>query len=358
MKFVKSLVLGAVLTCGLFGATSLAQDGEPIVIDEVVAQVNDSVITLSRVKREMKNAVDQLVQRGKTPEEARREVDASQSELIANLINEEMLVQKGKETGAGEDAEAEVNQRFESIRREQGIRTIAELEDQMRKSGLDPTEIRNGLRKQFIRQAVLQSEVNRRLYFSFSKDELLKYYEANKTKFKKPETVSLSEIFLSYAGRDKASVDAKAAELVAQLRGGADFTAFVKANSERPNASQTNGKIDTFVVSELNEDIAKVTKNVKAGSYAEPFVTEEGVILLRVDERTAGSDTPEFNENAARQMLLAERAPNEQKKYMTDLRKDSYIKISPNYRDSVAAILYREDKPTGGAALTTNKNDK
>ena len=57
-----------------------AQETETKVIDEVVAQVNDSVITLSRVKREAKSVVDSYVEQGKKRDEAQRLVDEKQGE--------------------------------------------------------------------------------------------------------------------------------------------------------------------------------------------------------------------------------------------------------------------------------------
>ena len=60
-----SLVLAFTIfaALGIFG-----QETQVRVVDEVVAQVNDGVITLSKVKRESKSIVDTWVQEGKTRE--------------------------------------------------------------------------------------------------------------------------------------------------------------------------------------------------------------------------------------------------------------------------------------------------
>ncbi|HLM60292.1 MAG TPA: hypothetical protein VK308_05795, partial [Pyrinomonadaceae bacterium] len=58
-----------------------AQETEAKVVDEVVAQVNEGVITLSQIKREMKDAIDSLVKEGKTPEQAKTEIEGKQGEL-------------------------------------------------------------------------------------------------------------------------------------------------------------------------------------------------------------------------------------------------------------------------------------
>jgi parvulin-like peptidyl-prolyl isomerase len=57
---------------------------------------------------------------------------------------------------------------------------------------------------------------------------LKEYYESHKAKFTKPETITVSEIFLGFAGRDESAVHEKAKQLVADLRGGADFAKLAK----------------------------------------------------------------------------------------------------------------------------------
>jgi hypothetical protein len=84
-----------------------------------------------------------------------------------------------------------------------------------------------------MKQAVLQQEVDRRVYLGPSTADVKKYYDAHPDKFRTPETITMSEIYLSTNNKDDASVKARATELVAQLRAGADFTALASANSER-----------------------------------------------------------------------------------------------------------------------------
>ena len=95
MKQINSAIfLIAVLFLASF--STVAQESELKVVDEVVAQVNDGVITLSRVKREMNDVIDSYVQEGKkTRDQAKTEVESKQGEMIANIINEELLIQKG-----------------------------------------------------------------------------------------------------------------------------------------------------------------------------------------------------------------------------------------------------------------------
>src|SRR6266542_1668814 len=130
----------------LVPAPIFAQERELQVVDEVIAQINDDVITLSMLKRESKERIDTLRQSGMSQEEAAAEVAKRQPELIATLVNETLLMQKGKELDLANEVESEVNRRMLEVAKEQGIPTIEKLDAAMRESGVDPVATRQTLR--------------------------------------------------------------------------------------------------------------------------------------------------------------------------------------------------------------------
>ena len=325
-------------------ATTLAQEGELQVVDEVIAQVNDDVITLSMLRRESKERIEALKQGGMTEQQAADEVNKRQAELIATLVNEQLLMQRGKELDLSSEVEAEVNRRMLQVAKEQGITTVEKLDAAMRESGIDPTATRQTLRVEMMKQAMIQQEVDRKVFFGLTVDEVRKYFDAHPDKFRKPENVTLSEIFLSSAGKNEAEVKAKALQLVAQLRGGADFGAVAVANSERESngvrvAPETKGKVGTFEMPSLRDDIANTVKAVKVGGISEPLRSNDGYQIFRVDDRTAASTTATFNENQVREAITIERANSKRDEYLQNLRNEAYIKISENYRTAVAPLL-------------------
>jgi peptidyl-prolyl cis-trans isomerase SurA len=366
-KFV-SLALAGIFVFAILAfvpSSARAQEGELQVVDEVIAQINDDVITLSMLKRESKERIEALKQGGMTEQQATEEVSKKQAELIATLVNEQLLMQKGKELELSSDVEAEVNRRMLEVAKEQGITTIEKLDAAMRESGLDPVATRQTLRVEMMKQAVIQQEVDRKIFFGLTVDELKKYFDAHQDKFRKPESVTLSEIFLSSAGKNEAQVKARAIELVAQLRSGADFGALAAANSERESngvrtAPQNKGKVGAFEVPNLREDIAAAVKNVKAGGVSDPLRTNDGYQILRVDERTAASNVATFNENQVREAITIERTPKQREAYLQNLRDEAYIKISENYRAAVAPILKLAPEKTAenSGTSTTEKPEK
>lgn len=364
-KFISLAIAGTFVFAilALVPAQTLAQESELQVVDEVIAQINEDVITLSMLKRESKERVDTLRQSGMSPEAAAAEVAKRQPELIATLVNEALLLQKGKELDLAAEVEAEVNRRMLEVAKEQGITTIEKLDAAMRESGVDPVATRQTLRVEIMKQAVIQQEVDRKIFFGSTTDELKKYFQEHQEKFRKPESVTISEIFLSSAGKNEAEVKARALALVTQLRAGADFGVVAAANSEREvngvrTGAQNKGKVGTFEVPNLREDIGSAIKNVKVAGVSDPLRTNDGYQILRVDERTLGSSTATFNENQVREAITMERGEKRREEYLQGLRNEAYIKISDNYRAAVAPILKLAPEKTAENSGTSTSGTK
>ena len=359
MKYIFSTFFLLFITIFASFAVS-AQETETRVVDEVVAQVNEGVITLSRIKRESKMIVDDAVKNGKTREEAQKMVDEKQGEMIANLINEELLIQRAKELGLDSQVDAQVNERFVQIMKQYGLKNLDALYKSMEEQGVDPTEIREVWRKQAIRELVIQREVQSKEYWRPSSKELRDYYDKNRARFTKPETVSYSEIFLGFAGREEMATREKAKQLVAQLRGGADFAKVQKENSDPGVVTRGAGKVEKANVAEFGDLVGNAIKGRNVGEYTNPIEAPDlGMIILRIDGREQASSESHFDENAVRMAILAERAPAATKDFMTTLRQDSYIKIGETYRPLVSPILFadeRKEKPTAKAEESKTKN--
>jgi parvulin-like peptidyl-prolyl isomerase len=330
-------------------APALAQEeAPPAVLDEPVVQVNNDVIMLSMLKRENAEFREVLVkQRNMTPEQAEEEVSKKQPEIIFNLINEFLLLQKGKDMPRlPEDVEADVNREVLRVAKGAGLNSLEELDVAMRREGMSLADIKDTLRRQYTKQAVLQRDVDARVYFGLTDAELRKYYEANRQKF---VSVAISEIFLSLAGRSEAEVKAKAADLAARARAGTDFGELAAKNSERETdgvrvAEKTKGQhVDEtgkprwYLLSDVQPNVAAAVKDLKAGSVTDPIKTDEGYMILRVNERDDA-----FKENFVRGMITNERSEKEHEDYLRKLRQEAYIKPAANYVSVIQPLLDKD----------------
>ena len=326
------------------------EEAPPTVLDEPVAQVDNYVIMLSQLKRENNEFRDQLVkQRGLTAEQAEAEIQKRQPEIILNLINEALLVQKGKDMPhLPEEVESEVNREVLRVAKGSNIPTIEQLEEAMRQEGMILADVKETLRRQFMKQAVLQREVDAKIYYGLTDKELHDFYDKNRDKF---VSVTLSEVFLSLAGRSEDEVKAKAADLAKRARTGVSFEELVEKNSEHEPTKKTKGVLSEpdgkprwFLVSDLSKEVGAAVKDLKAGGISDPIKTDEGYMILRVNERDDS-----FKENFVRGMLTQERGEVEREKYLRNLRKEAYIKPADAYKDAVQPILDKDKQQTASA---------
>jgi parvulin-like peptidyl-prolyl isomerase len=362
---VRRAAFAASLLAALFLAPSAAvtvsaqEEGVPRVIDEVIAQVNADVITLSMLQKDMAEAAEGLrQQRGMTSQQATEEIGKRRNEIIVTLVNEQLLVQKGKEMGITEEVEAEVNRRMLDVAKREGLKSLAALEQAMRENNIDPAGVRNTMRAEIMKTWVLGREVDQKIFYGLTDSEVKAYYEANKEKFRKPETISLSEIFLSTVGKDPKEVRDRADKLVAQLRAGADFGALAMVQSERELdgkrvAPESKGKLGTYVMNDISkEEVASALRNLKAGGVTNPIETEGGIIILRVDERTPAGESS-FDENKVREAITVSRMEQERKNYLENLRRDAYIEIAKDYREGLMPLLKVEPQKSASTATPT-----
>jgi len=345
-------------------AAKAQEEGVAVVLDEPVVQVNNDVILLSTLKRENREFREVLVkQRGVSEQDADAQVAQKQAEIIFSLINESLVMQKGKDIPRmSDDIEAEVNREILRVANREGIKTIEDLEAAMRAEGVLLSDIRETLRRQYTQQAVLQREVDAKIYYGLTDAELRKYYDANRAKF---QSVTLSEIFLSLAGRSEAEVQAKAKNLVGLARGGSEFGELAVKNSERERggvrlAEKNKGRLEDedgkpkwFLIAELQTNISAGIKDLKAGGVSEPVKVDEGYLILRVNERDDA-----FKENQVRGALAQERIPKEREAYLRTLRSEAYIKPAQNYKDVIQPLIEKDKAETASKQEAQSKKPK
>ncbi|MGH9916095.1 MAG: peptidylprolyl isomerase, partial [Pyrinomonadaceae bacterium] len=304
-------------------------------------------------KREMKRTIDSFKEQGMSEQEATQKVNAKQADLIAALINELLLIQKGKDLNFTDDVEAEGNKRLLEIAKSENIKTIEELDKAMRAQQIDPADFRESLRTDIMKNLVFNREVDGKIFYSITPAEAKKYYDEHRDRF---SSVDLSEIFLNLAGKPEAEIKAKAEQIVKRLRTGEDFGTVAVATSERmgedgsPLAPKTKGKLGRVMVSNITKpNIAAAIRTLSKGSVTDPIRTDEGFLILHIDDRDDA-----FVDNQVREAITYEKAVKAREEYLQTLRSDAYVKVADNYKASVAPLLKLKETPE----VATPKSDK
>jgi peptidyl-prolyl cis-trans isomerase SurA len=310
-----------------------------VVVEDVVAHVNDLVISRSDVERAEQALAEEIQQSGATPAEAAER----QKNLLRDMIDKQLLLSRGKELGI--NADAEVIRRLDEIRKQNKLDTMEDLEKAARQQGVSFEDFKAGIRDSVITQLVVRDEVGRRLQMTQGQEQA--YYEAHKQEFLLPEQIKLSEILVpTPADANDAAIaqaQAKADGIETKLKAGESFEDLAKANSGGPTAAQ-GGDLGMYKRGALAKVLEDQTFNLKAGGWTAPIRTRQGFVILKVTEHQAAGVAPLKDvEPQIQEAMYTEAIQPALRTYLTKLREDAYIDIRAGYVDSGASP--RETKP-------------
>jgi peptidyl-prolyl cis-trans isomerase SurA len=306
------------------------------VVEEIVARVNNDIITRSQYQHEEKQLREEAQQQD--PTHVDEAVAQGEKDVLRGLIDRELLLEKGKELGIS--AETEVIKRLDEIRKQAKLDSMEDLEKAARAQGISFEDFKQNLRNEIITQKVIQQEVGP--HINLTTEEERKFYEKHKAELAHPEAVRLSEILIStdQAGADEqklAAAKAKAEEILKRIRAGASFADLAKKESSDPSGAQ-GGDLGYFERGKLAKQLEDVTFAMKKDGVSDVIRTRQGFVILEVtDHQMAG--TPTFNEaeDRVRDAMYMQKLQPALRQYLTKLREDAYIKITPGYVDSGAS---------------------
>ena len=118
--------------------------------------------------------------------------------------------------------------------------------------------------------------------------ELRKAYDANKDKYRTPERVKERHILVSTMNKPKeeqAKLEAKAADLLKQLRNGADFAELAKKNSDDPGSAQKGGDLDWVTRGQMVKPFEEASFALKPKEISNLVKTDYGFHIVQVMEK-------------------------------------------------------------------------
>ncbi len=313
------------------------------VIEEVIARVNNDIITRSELQRSKEEVRHELQQQFSDKADsmfAQREKD-----VLRDLIDQQLLLQKAKDKGL--TADTELIKRLDDMRKQMNLSSMEELEKAASEQGVSFEDFKQNLRNQLLTQMVIRNEVQPKI--QVTQEEEKKFYEEHQKDFEHPERVRLSEILVSTEKLEPgdqvglAAAERKAQQLLEQVRGGAAFDEVAKKNSDGPTAAQ-GGDLGYFKRGTLAKELEDKTFAMKAGDTSDVVRTKQGFLILKVTEHEQSGLPPlkDVEPQIADQLYYQKLQPA-LRDYLTKLREDAYIDIKPGYLDTGASP--NETKP-------------
>jgi peptidyl-prolyl cis-trans isomerase SurA len=335
-----SVLVTALLAGSANAQTRAAAPSSPYggtTVEDIIARVNDQIISSSDYERAQKELDQEARQRGASMQE----VSEAHKDLLRSLIDQQLWLSKGKELGV--TGETELVNRLNEIRKQYNLGSLEDLEKAAKEQGVSYEDFKANIRNGIITQEVMRDEVGR--HISITPGEAQRYFEEHKQDYVQQENVQLSEILIPTAAAGSTTEDpqrlaegeAKAKEVEAKLKAGADFSQLARTYSDGPTAA-TGGDLGQFKRGALAPVLEAQVFPLKAGEYTSPIRTKQGFVILKVMDHTPGG-VPQFKdvEQEVEQNYYMSKMEPAIREYLTKMRDDSYIEIKSGYVDTGAS---------------------
>jgi len=331
-----------------------AQSSKGTVIEEIVARVNNDAITLSDVQKADQALHEEIAHdcQGCPPEKMEEIYKNKQKDLLRDLIDQALLVERAKDMGIS--VETDVIKRLDEIRKQNTLGSMEELEKAVESQGLGWEDFKSQIRNTLLTQEVIRREVGS--HISIPTDAVKKYYDEHQKDFIRPEQIVLSEIFLSTEGKspeEMSSVEKKAEDLRNRVVKGEDFNEIAKHFSEGSTAKD-GGELGTFEHGQLSKQLEDIVFKMDKGQMTDVIQTKTGFEVLKVEAHfEAGLQPLDKVENEIMNRIYGQKMQPTMREYLGQLREQSYVMVKPGYTDSAAvpgASVIQEVAPTPDAA--------
>ena len=358
----------------LMAQTSPSAGQDDTVVEEIIARINNNIITradLRRSQEQLKNETSQQPEPAGSPSEAKER----EQDLLRDLIDQQLLLQKGEELGIS--ADTDLVKRLDELRKQMHAevpggpgeggsgpgrllgRLQTEPEEQHHHAARDqPGSGRAHQRVAAGDPAVLRPAQKRHGAAGTGSHERDPDFNSEqgggqgprKGRRRCPRLPSPEVV---------AAAQAKADKVYDLLKKGGKFDELAKQYSDGPTADQ-DGDLEYFKRGTLSKDLEERVFAMNAGSYSEPVRTNQGWVILKVTEhQTAGVPPLKEVEGRVQEQIYMTKMQPALRDYLTKLREDAYIDIKAGYVDTGASP--NETKPiytttaTEGSSKTKKK---
>src|ERR1700681_4547593 len=233
-------------------------------VEEIIARVNNEIITRSELDKARASAEEDAKQecQGKcTPEQLRADIEDRQKNTLRDLIDQSLLVQRGKDMGV--NVEPELIKRLDQLRQQNKIDSMEDLEKAVTAQGSNWEDFKNNIRNGLLTQRVISSEVGS--HISIGKEEISKYYDDHKKEFVRPEQVALREIEVTTEGKkdeELPELKKKCDTALKRVKDGEDFGEIAKRFSDSTTAKQ-GGFLGVYKRGELSKELEELVFKMK-----------------------------------------------------------------------------------------------
>jgi peptidyl-prolyl cis-trans isomerase SurA len=315
-------ILTGLALAGLLAAAAPAVPAQQVV-EEIVAIVNDDIITLSDFRSQYEMTEAQLRAAQLPADQMTQQLAQLRKDFLDSLITEMLLLQKAKELGL--NVQEQMKAMLEKIKTDNNIASDADLRRAVESQGMPYDVWLKQYEEGMMRQGVLYTEVERSIVLEDA--EVVQYYKKNPAEFTTPTQYKIEAIYLADQGRTPEQIEALKASIDAKLKSGVAFTDTAAELSDEP-LKDAKGELGTFKQGELEPALESPLERLKAGETSPWINIKSGWYLLKLVEKTDSFLRP-FDEarKEVEDKIYNQKRAVKGEAYLKELREKSFVKI-------------------------------
>lgn len=296
------------------------------VIEEIVAKINDDIITKSEFEKSERSLTSEIYANF-TGEELDKKLKETKEYLLYNLINEKLLLQKAEQNY---DMEKLGESLIKEFREQRNLSTAEAFNEFLETVGMTEEKVKQEIIRFQAPQMVLNNLVRDKI--NVSNKEIEDYYKENIKDFTEPTRITIREIVLKISENNQEEVEQKKKEISERLSAGEDFSELAKEYSDA-GTKQKGGLLGTFVKGELAADLDEEAFTLSEGKASGWIKTSYGFHMIKVEKKDPEKITPleevKFDISDRVSQKKYNKAVNE---LMTSMWEESEIEVSEKYQ--------------------------
>lgn len=262
--------------------------------DEIIAYVNDSVIT----KWELENVVKQRAMELQTAHrfssrEALERAKQERPELLDRLIRQMLLVETALSLKI-EVTDEEVEQYIQNFKKNAKVETEEEFLAQLKREGYTLSAFREQAKRNLMAERLLMQRVLPKLQVRDA--EVTKFFEENREQFTtKTDEVHLRHIFIAFkaseANRQAALKEMES--ILKEIRMGESFEELARRYSmDEQSQERTSSKVGELIqwpiaeIANLSQPFRIALSTLNPGELSDPIEGNDGVYLFNIEHKT------------------------------------------------------------------------
>jgi peptidyl-prolyl cis-trans isomerase SurA len=304
-----------------------AQAEESVIIDRIVAVVNDEIITLYELNETLKPYEENIQALGYPPEKVRETLFKLRADLLSKLVDQKLTDQQIKKNNLTISTQ-EIDKTIERIKESRSY-TDEDLRAGLAEQGLTIEEYRENIKKQLLRGKLVNREVKSKIVITSA--EIEKYYNEHIEKYAGETKYHLWNIFIRSSQMTDESLKqiafGKMETVLSQLKQGQSFESLAARAPDSPQSPQGTD-LGLYRLDELSPQLRKVAKDLKAGEYSSILETDSGYQIIYVQKvLVTAPKTLSDVETEIQDVLYNEAIDNRYNTWLSKLRERSHIEI-------------------------------